>query len=293
MTFSSLNAEVSELRRALQVYVAPEALEEITVSHPAGNSDEASYLRLTSWCYVLLFEVGRVTIPFLLNLPSTKGRADKNLLSVRKNVRSIRTFCFHNLGFTARDVQLSRKARDWHREKCGTDTPKQKQEWRNCFRSLCSEVSDVVGHCHGTVDNVLASPIDGEGAIAELRRRLDRNWPAHRFDRFVEEILVQIGRELNVTAFRNQHLTNWREYLEYLPEGDDVETEMIQLIERDVLNFFHNVLPIDGRDILNLGVPEGHLVDMYLLKARDFMLNGNRSREELLDSIEKEIQLQE
>lgn len=293
MTFSSLNAEVSELRRTLQVYVGPKALEEISVSHPTGDSDEASYLRLTSWCYVLLFEVGRVTIPFLLSLPSNEGRADRNLLSVRRNVRSIRTFCFHNLGFTEHDVQLSRKARDWHREKCGTDTPKRRQEWRNCFRSLCADVSGVIAHCHGTVDHVIASPEDGEGAIAELIKRLDRDWPAHRFDRFVEDILVQMDRKLNVTAFRNQHLSNWREYLGCLPQGDDIETEIIQLIERDVLNFFHEILPIDGRDILNLGVPQGHLVDWYLLKAREFMLNGNRSREWLLELIRQEIQLQE
>ena len=134
MSFSSLNAEVLELRRALHVYVGRNALEEVSVRHPIGNDDEASFLRLTSWSYVLLFEAGRVSIPFLLKLPSRKGSADKNLLRVQESVRSLRTSCFHNLGLTDHDAQLSRIARDWHHEKCGTVFPKQSQEWRSLFR---------------------------------------------------------------------------------------------------------------------------------------------------------------
>ena len=293
MLFPTLNSEVLNLRRALQVYVGPNALDEITLSHPIRNNDEASFLRLTSWSYVLLFEAGRVSIPYLLKLPSRKGRIDRSLLIIRENVRSLRTFSFHNLGLTEHDMQLSRKARNWHREKCGTDSPKSKQEWRNCFESLCSEVSEIVAHCYGVVDYILASPMDGHGAIAELKRRLDRNWPAHSFDRLVEDILVRMERKLNVTAFRNRHLSSWRSYLDSLPEGDDIETEIIQLIERDVLYHFDGMLPIDGRDILDLGVPKGPLVGLYLHKAREFMLNGNESREELLDLIKREFQLQE
>ena len=290
MSFSSLNAEVLELRRALQVYVGRNALEEISVRPPIGNDDEASFLRLTSWSYALLFEVGRVSIPFLLRLPSRKGIADRNLLRVRESVQSLRTFCFHNLGLTEHDARLSRIARDWHHEKCGTVFPKQSQEWRGCFEGLCSEVSQVIVHCHGVVDNVLASQTDGRGTIVELKRRLDRNWPGHSFDRLVEDILVRMDRKMNVTAFRNQHLSNWRKYLECIPEGIDIETEIIPLIERDVLNHFENMLPISGRDILSLGVPEGPLVHSYLQKARELhMMDGNLDKEELLDLLMKEF----
>lgn len=291
MPFLKLNSEVLELRRALQDYVDPRALGEIRLSHPASNNNEASFLRLTSWCYVLLFEAGRVSIRFLLELPGKEGSSDKSLRYVLKNVHSLRTFCFHNLGLTDHDIQLSRRARNWHREKCGTDTPKHRQEWRNCFKSLCSEVSEVIAHCHGVVDNVLASPTDGKGAIAELKRRLDRNWPAHSFDRMVEDILVRMDRKLKVPAFRNQHLSNWRSYLDSLPEGDDIETEIIQLIERDILNHFDRILPIDSRDILNLDIPQGPLVGLALHKAREHMLDGKKSREELLDLIGKDPQL--
>lgn len=294
MPFSSLSAKESELRHALQVYVGPNALKEISLSHPASNNDEASFLRLTSWCYVLLFEVGRVSVPFLLQLPDTRGNANRSLLMVRENVRALRTFCFHNLAFTEHNRQLSRKARDWHREKCGTDSPKSKREWRNCFESLCSEVSEVLAHCYGVVDYVLASPIDGHGAIADLKMRLDRNWPAHTFDKLVGDVLVQLGLEngLKINAFRERHLSRWRQYLECLPEGEDLESKMIRVIERDVLSHFDGVLPISGTDIMTeLGIPQGPLVKSALLKAREHMLEGTKNKEELLNLLRSDPSL--
>lgn len=290
MSFLTLNSEVLHLRRALQAYVGPNALDEITLSHPISDDDEASFLRLTSWSYVLLFEVGRVSIPYLLDLPSRKGHADKDLLSVRESVRSLRTSCSHNLGLTERDVKLSRRARDWHLEKCGTIFPRHKQEWRSCFESLCSDVSGVVTHCHGVVDNVLASQTDGEGAIGDLRKRLDRNWPTEKFGMLVNEILLRLDQDLNVPVFRDRHLKDWRIYLKDLSETDDVESKMIRLIERDVLYHLDRVLPIDGRDLIELGIPKGPSVGKALRKARElYMLDRNLGRKELLDRISEEL----
>lgn len=291
MSFTALNADVLELRLALQAYVGPNALKEVSVSPPIGNDDEASFLRLTSWSYVLFFEAGRVSIPFLLKLPNRNGSADRNLLYIRESVRSLRTFSFHNLGLSENDARLSRRARDWHHKRCGTVFPKQSQEWRSCFESLCSEVSQVVTHCNGVVDNVLASQTDGHGAIDELKRRLDRNWPAHSFDKLVKDVLVRLDQELHVSAFRNQHLSKWRDHLECLPEGVNIETEIVRFIERDVLNHFDNKLPIDGRDIIKLGISKGRPVGDALRKARElYMLDRSLSRQDLLDRIGEEFQ---
>ena len=117
MPFLFLNSEVSELRRSLHIYVGPNALDEIHLRPPARNDDEASFLRLTNWCYVLLHEAGKTSIDYLLNLPSKGGRADRNLREVLTSVHSLRTFCVHNLSFTDREVKLSRRAHNWLREK--------------------------------------------------------------------------------------------------------------------------------------------------------------------------------
>ncbi len=252
-------------------------------------------MRLTSWSYVLLFEAGRVSIRFLLKLPSQESNADRNPRNVLESVHSLRTFYFHNMGLSERDLQLSRKTRNWHHEKCGTAVPKRNREWRKCFESLCSEVSEVITHCHEVVDTVLASPIDGNRTISDLKMRLDRNWPAHRFDGLVGDVLVQLGLEnrLKIPVFRERHLSKWRHFLECLPEGEDLEARMIRVIERDVLNHFDGVLPIGGRDVMfELGIPQGPLVKLALLKAREHLLEGSKSKEELLNLLRKDPQFQ-
>ena len=57
---------------------------------------------------------------------------------------------------------------------------------------------------------------------------------------------------------------------------------IIRVIERDVLNHLDGVLPIDGTDILAMGVPQGPLVSVALNKAREYMRTGKKTRDELL-----------
>ena len=58
MTFLELNSAVNDLRKSLTNFVDERALSEITVRPPVGNCDEASFIRLVSWTYALLFEAG-------------------------------------------------------------------------------------------------------------------------------------------------------------------------------------------------------------------------------------------
>lgn len=294
MLFPQLNSDVLGLRNALQSYVGPEALPEIRLAHPSGNNDEASFLRLTSWNYSLLFEAGRVTIPFLLKLPSRDRGPDKQLRESRESVRSLRTLASHNLGISDQEVNVSRKARNWLRTKCGTDSPKTRREWRDCFEHLCYEAGQIVSYCHGTVDKVLSSPDDGASTIADLKRRLDRNWPAHKFDGFVSDVCLRLGTQLDVPTFRNAHLSNWRDFLDSVADGEDIESHVIQVIERDVLSHFEDILPIDSRDIVDqCGIDPGPLVERALYRAREYMRSERYDRGQLLEFLMKDNSWQE
>ena len=282
MSFASLNREVTELRHALRVYVGAEALGEVGLKHPTNSNDEAAFLRLTSWCYALLFETGRVVVPFFLKLPGKNGAADKSLHKTLRVVHSLRTFASHNLGLSEHDMAVSRQARDWLRQRCGTDSPKGKKEWALCFKDLCLEVTKVVVHCHGAVDAVLGGPIDGASAVEELKRRLERNWPRQRLVTILGDVVVRMEVRLNIDAFVNNHLSRWRDYQEYLHVEDDTESHITRVIERDVLNHLDGILPIDGRDVLAMGIPQGPAVGRALLKAKELMRMGHKDRGELL-----------
>ena len=104
----------------------------------------------------------------------------------------------------------------------------------------------------------------------------------------MKEILTRLDQDLNVPVFRDRHLKRWLSYLNTLSEKDDLETKMIRLVERDVLNHLDKILPIDGRDIIALGIPQGPDVGTALRKARElYMQDRNLSQKDLLDLISK------
>ena len=284
MSFSELNAAMSDLRNSVRSFVGEEALGEITARPPAGDADEASFLRLASWSYVLLFEAGRVSIPYLLELPSEYGAAGKDAKTARQLVHALRTWSFHNLGFTSgRDVLLAQTVQRWFLKNCGVNPPNDEDAWRRCCQALCGEVGLVIAYCQGAVTLVLSAPDDGRTAIADLRRRIERAWPAHEFDKLADDAAIRLGIRIDGRKFRETHLTKWREFLESLPDADDPEMHMIRMIERDLLEHAAFVLPIDGNDVMaSLDLDPGPNVGVALRHARELYQSGIRDREQLL-----------
>ena len=284
MTFVRLNATVADLRSSLCSFVCEDALSEITIRPPAGEADEASFLRLVSWSYALVFEAGRVTIPYLLELPGVTSGDAPDPKAARKLVHALRTWGFHNLGFSSdRDLAVYRCVQTWFVNTCGRYPPNDLEAWRSCFLALCCEIGVIVTHCQGAMTSVLSAAEDGQAATADLRRRINRSWPAHEFDRLVGDAAFRLGISVNAQRFREPRLPRWRDLLETLPEGDDPENHMIRMIERDLLDYAANVLPIDGRDVMiALRLQPGKEVGSALHRARELFRSGLRDREQLL-----------
>lgn len=98
MTFIELNAAVVDLRNSLHSFVGEGVLSELTIRTPAADGDEASFFRLVNWSYALVFEAGRVTVPYLLKLPSETASASSDAWASRDLVHALRTWCVHDLG---------------------------------------------------------------------------------------------------------------------------------------------------------------------------------------------------
>ena len=288
MKFTELNVELGALRNELRTFVSDDALGEISVQPPAGD-DEASFLRLIAWSYVLIFETGRVTIPYLLKLPTgichTKLRPD----SACDLVHDLRTWSFHNLGYTdEHSVRISKRVTRWFIDACGANPPRDRDGWRRCFERLCTEVGAILAYCRDGVELVLAGSEDGNDIACDLRRRLDRNWPAYRFDMLVSDAATRIGQTIDAPKFRQSRLQRWRGFLETVPKDDDPEGQIVRLIERDVLDHFESVLPIDGNDIMGaLGLESGPKVGEALSDARRIHRLGITDRGELLDHLKR------
>ena len=289
MAFAELNAAVAELRRSLRNFVGETALDEIHIRPPARENDEASFMRLVNWSYVLLFEAGRVTVPYLIKLPGVDGQTVERLQEGREIVHDLRTWSSHNIGFSSeRDASISKRVSVWFLAQCKATEPRDEGAWRLCFERLCSEVGMIVEQCRNALA-FIAGNVDEADAIEDLRHRLDRSWPPYRFDEIVADTCARLGVSLNVPGFRDQRLTKWREFLATISDSDDPRAAITRLIERDVIDHTNDVLPIDGEDVMDaLDLAPGPPVGDALRRARELFRSGIRDPQQLLDQLRSE-----
>ena len=290
MKFTELNAAVVELRNLLCSFVDDKAIGEIIIRPPVDESDEASFVRLVNWSYVLLFEAGRVPIPYLLKMPSALPETECQLQQARGMVRSLRTWSSHNIGFeTESDKNVHQQVYGWFMGQGFMGPPDSREAWQVCFEGLCTEVCTIVNHCRGAITRVLSAADEKDDFIADLRHRIDRNWPAYKFEELVSDACSRLGFNLDVRKFCQPKLAKWRGFLETVPLDDVPEKWMIGMIERDVQNHFSNVLPINGSDIMiALDIDPGPKVGEALNRARQLHSSGVRNPEELLECLRKD-----
>jgi len=245
MTFGTLHSDLNILRRRLAVHVKP-ALTEITVEAPRGDADELSFMRLVAWGYIMLNETARVPLGFLKSLPPWSTSA-----ALLPHVGALRTSMSHNLAFdNTRDVKTMHIAAAWYSKSCGVGSPISESHWNACFIALLRELSDVLAFAIRACDQ-LSDPTDGEHLVAELQLRLDRDWPGHRFDSYVNRAVDKFGYGLNPVAVRGLRLTEWRKVVAVARE-DAIEQVITQRIEADILEYMCHALPASANEVADL-----------------------------------------
>ena len=252
MNFADVNARVLDLRHAFTTQVDAAAMGEVGVRGPAGTSDEAAFLRLVAWCFGLLFEQGRITVPFLLSdsLPGAVALDAKTHKATRAMVQSLRTWLFHSLtADSEHDLEVSKRVSVWFLQTCGSTSPQTPEEWQRCFEALCKIVSDLVAYCTRTISKIAISHDDAKLILDDLRNRLRREWQPFQFDGLVENAAARLGERINARSFRDGRLSNWKKYLAAIPDGVDCVREMERLIDGEVANHFRSTLPMPIREI--------------------------------------------
>ena len=287
MQFSELREAVDALRRAFRSYdIGEDALSDIHIRQPAKDDDEASFMRLVSWSYVLLFEAGRVSIPYLMKLSTITDGSTEDLEKARKSVHDLRTWISHNVGFSSeREAAMSRRVSDWFLRRCDQIEPRSTCSWKTCFGHLCQDVGTIVKHCQKALDSIVRDKDD----VDDLRRRIDRSWPTERFDGLVRDACLLLGITcVDVPKFRSRQLARWREVVDTVPTEDDPMETVTRIIERDLLNHTSGMLPIAGKDIMvALDLESGPEIGAALRYARELHDLGVRDREQLLQRVKE------
>ncbi|WP_156374558.1 hypothetical protein [Pseudorhodoferax sp. Leaf274] len=294
MTFAKLNAAVVGLTEGLRIHLDRSSIATINTRPPATSDDEVGFLRLTTWSYALLFEAGRTSFGLLLDVPPVNG--DPSALNKHKAtliaVQQLRTWLHHNMGFdSARELEIRRAVSDWFLLSCDATSPTNREHWERCFSRLCTDVEDLVSYCAAVISSIMKSVEDREQILATWRLRLQRDWEAHRFDQLVADSAARLGLQLNARAFRERRLSDWRRFLESIPESEDPTPVIERLIDSEVLDYQRSVLPLGAKDIMReIGISPGPNVKVALEHARLGFDSGIRDSAALLQYVAQRMQ---
>ncbi|MDU9049168.1 MAG: toll/interleukin-1 receptor domain-containing protein [Candidatus Electrothrix sp. Rat3] len=282
MSFSELNSSVEDLRNELSVHISEAALEKFSCRLPGRAHDEAAFLRLTIYCYILFFEVGRVSIPYLLKINPPIGDPLKKQLCIdtRRLVNELRTSIVHNLDYQDRK---RKSISQWFLKTCQVTLPKQREHWGWCFKKLCDDVKSVTDYCSAVLSTIASSDDDNDIIFFDLQQRIDRNWPTVEFDKIITDAAVQLGEKINVVKFRNKNISKWRDFLDKLPGDVSLKREVSRIIERDIFDHFRSILPVTTNEIMEaLDLSPGPKVKRAIAMARELSDTGIREPEVLL-----------
>ena len=289
MSFLDVQHEYMRLRRSLASFVHPRAMEEVSLQIPTGD-DEASFLRLVAWSYGVLFEAGRVAIPYLMRLASSSGVAtEQELADAHQRAHDLRTWSFHNLNLSSgSDLRVLNRTGKWMLGVAGKNPPIDSMEWHKCFVSLCADVEFVLSVCARTLELALAEEQNEPDVLSDLRGGIERNWPAAKFDEVISDAASRLAVKVNVVSFREPRLARWRQFLESVSEDDDPASSLVRLIERDLHEHLSGLLPFDGSDLMRtLGLAPGPEVGRAFALARSVQNEGITDRDELLSSVKR------
>ncbi|MCS4309591.1 hypothetical protein M2404_003968 [Rheinheimera pacifica] len=196
MKFTQLHASYTVLSEGIRVNVARDAVSNINVRPPSTAENEVDFLRLVTWSYAVLFESGRVSFNVILGLPPLNN----SVLSIEKQaktkstVQKLRTWLFHNIGFEKdREMEIRSEVSGWFISCCQSFSPNTPEHWRMCFDRLCDDMIEIIEYCHQVLAFVLSSPIDKEAIIATWKKRLQRDWDAHEFDKLISDSALRLG----------------------------------------------------------------------------------------------------
>jgi hypothetical protein len=215
---------------------------------------------------VLINEAARVQLNFLKQLPPLEDAG--RLLPY---IGRLRTWIGHNLSLTRDyDLETLKTAHSWFITTCGTGTPSRPEHWHLCFDHLCDDVSLLLSRVITACD-ALDSKEDGARLVGELKKRMDRNWDAFHFDRYVEVACHYIGYTgLDVVAFRQRYLDQWRRVVA-VANDDSIDRLLEMRVQASLLEFMGNALPTDTIGILrglDLETPEAITAALLIIRER-------------------------
>lgn len=264
------------------------AFEDTSICMPKFKPAELGFIRMVSWLYVHYYEVGKISVKFLIEKSqyfklSNLDESTKHF----KRTNNFRTYLQHNLDLKKeRNLLIQTECEDWLKNKCDTCIPESEEDWKKCLDSMMNDAViffNMIKNCLQQIerDNNW-NQISEEWVI-----RQNRCYPPHIFDEMINEVATDIGREyIDAVKTRIKFYSSWTKELENKIGKFDLKKEARKLIEHALITEMTPVLPITGRDLMDkFGLEPGTEIGRLLTEANKSYQSSPCTGEELLERI--------
>lgn len=267
-------------------------IEEISIEVKFNNS-ELCFHNLISWFYILYFENSGKNIDFLKKkINAYQINLQDEVLQVKSLVHAFRTIFQHQMDFINSKLDKEKKnlCNFWFHELIQKNAPSNSTEWEICVLKLLDLNEEMLKTILICLKEIEKSEHQ-ELVIDEWKKIIMRNYSVYDFELVLLKVLTNLGLEgfFDTNALVKKNINSWRADLEILPNNFNFEEHAYKVIERFILK--KEVLPIDGNDIIALGIDKGKVVFELLLKARQIFYNHPCNKENLLIILQKQIKL--
>ena len=226
----------------------------VSLARPRFREAELGFLRLVAWLYVYYYESGFVSVRFLLGYFQTYGiTRDCSGETHLDDVTALRSHHQHNLNYSSeRDAETERHCRSWYRNRTGTSSPAKNTQWYAALDALLREAEEFFSDLEQVLREIEQDEFS-EDICAEWSNRLTNYHRAHEFDAVISSVAKDMGRtELDIKKIRSRYIDVWRKQLEMMSEESPFEDKLRHLVEHSLLTDLADVLPINGKDIINV-----------------------------------------
>lgn len=251
------------------------------------TNPELCFHTLISWLYILYHEASGRNLVFITKkiLPykiSISNKAEES----QKTIHAFRTLLQHQMDFenSPTDIAKKNKCDSWYQSLIKKIEPNRQEDWVICVNELLDSVLEFLQAILSCL-KAIAKSEHIDIVIEEWTRLVYRDYSVYDFEKVLLAALQNIGLSgfFDTNYLTKKNIDSWRKELDVLPDDFNFENHAYKIIERFLLR--KEIIPIDGQDILSLGIEPGKRIFDLLLKAKEIFYNQPCNKEDLLKSI--------
>lgn len=259
---------------------------EISVTVKFTNQ-ELCFNNLISWLYILYHEDSAKNIEFIRKkIHAYNINVSANALISKQLVHAFRTIFQHQIDFlnSKSDSEKINLCHSWFQTTISKQEPVSNEDWETCVDQLLDTAIDMMQSILVCLREIERSE-HLDLVIDEWKKVVFRNYSVHDFEKILIKVLSNLGLEgyFDTYTLTKKNYSNWLRDLDVLPDGFNFEFHAYKIVERFILK--KETIPIDGNDIISLGVDKGKNVLELLIKAREIFYNNPCNKKELLSAL--------